>query len=261
MRNGRIGAFQRVLNERYASWEVNHRIAVDGEYGQETRDATREIMFGLGIAQSELEHGVTPALRIKIRDPARRSRAELKRAAGRDDWRRRLRRRYEGHGPAAAIAYARKRVGMTELAGQPNRGPIIDKWNRLCGVPPGPKAYWCGTACNAFLMAAGFPVQQWLRYCPWIEQRARSNQEGWTWHTTPRPGDLVLYGRGEAKHVGLVERTNGSHIITLEGNTSSGSGGSQDNGGGLFRRTRNPHDPSLPVRGYARPPYQRKSSS
>ncbi len=261
MSGGRIAAFQRVLNARYASWDVNHRIAVDGEYGQATRDATREIMFGLGIAQSELEHGVSPALRIKIREPARRSRAELKRSAGRADWRRRLRRRYEGHGPEAAIAYARKRVGMIESPPGSNRGPIIDKWNRLCNVPPGPKAYWCGTACNAFLMAAGFPVQQWLRYCPWIEQRARSGQEGWSWHSKPRPGDLVLFGRGEAQHVGLVERASGGKLITLEGNTSPGSGGSQNNGGGLFQRTRNPHDPQFPVRGYARPPYKRGSSS
>jgi hypothetical protein len=57
--------------------------------------------------------------------------------------------------------------------------------------------------------------------------------------------------------VGLVERLAGGTLITYEGNTSSGTGGSQSNGGGLFRRERNPHDASFPVRGYARPPYQR----
>src|SRR3954453_16625572 len=106
MLSGRIASFQRLLNHRYEQWEVDRRIDVDGEYGGETRDATREIMFGLGIAQNELDHGVTPALRIKLRDPARRSRAETQRADSRADWRRRLRRRYEGHGPAAALAYA-----------------------------------------------------------------------------------------------------------------------------------------------------------
>jgi hypothetical protein len=260
MRSGRIASFQRLLNHRYERWDVDRRIDVDGEYGGETRDATREIMFGLGIAQTELDRGVTPALRTKLRDPARRSRAELTRADGRKDWRRRLRRRYEGHGPEAAIAYARKHVGMGESPPGTNRGPLIDKWNRLCGVPPGPSAFWCGTACNAFLMAAGFPVQQWLRYCPWTEQRARAGQEGWSWHSTPRVGDLVLFGRGEAKHVGLVAGVSGGLIVTYEGNTSPGGGGSQNNGGGLYRRQRNPADSAFPVRGYARPPYKRGSS-
>lgn len=260
MRSGRIASFQRLLNHRYEQWEVDHRLQVDGDYGQATRDATREIMFGLGIAQKELDHGVTPALRMKIRDPKRRSKAEIARAAKRRNWRKRLRERYQGRGPAAAIAYARKHVGMTESPPGSNRGPTIDKWNRLCGVPPGPAAFWCGTTCNAFLMAAGFPVQEWLRYCPWIEQRAKAGEGGWSWHTTPKPGDLVLYGAGIAKHVGLVERSRNGVLITYEGNTSSGNGGSQDNGGGLFRRERNPRDPRCPVRGYARPPYKRGKS-
>lgn len=260
MQSGRIASFQRLLNHRYQQWEVDRRLRVDGVYGGKTRDATREIMFGLGIAQTELDHGVTPALRIKLRDPARRSRAEVRRANSRADWRRRLRRRYDGHGPAAAIAYARKHVGMIENPPGSNRGPTIDKWNKLCGVPPGPNAFWCGTACNAFLMAAGFPLQSWLRYCPWIEQRAKSGAEGWSWHSTPRPGDLVLYGAGEAKHVGLVERASGGVIHTYEGNTSAGAGGSQNNGGGLFRRTRSPRDPGFPIRGYARPPYKQEGT-
>src|SRR3954447_2954825 len=178
MRSGRIASFQRLLNHRYEQWDVDRRIDVDGEYGGETRDAVREVMFGLGIAQNELGKGVTPAPRIKIRDPARRSRAEIKRGDGRADWRRRLRRRYEGHGPAAAIAYARKHVGVIESPPRSNRGPLIHRWNELCGVPRGPKAFWCGTPCNAFLMAAGFSVQSWLRYCPWIESRAKAGEGG-----------------------------------------------------------------------------------
>jgi hypothetical protein len=257
MRSGRIAGLQRVVNGCYHDWEVNHRIDVDGVYGEATREAVREIMFGLGIAQTEAAHGITPALRVKLRNPQRRSRAEIKRAATRADWRRRLRRRYDGHGPAAAIAFARKHVGMTETPPGSNRGPVIDKWNRLCGVPPGPSAYWCGTACNAFLMAAGFPAQPWLKYCPDTERMARNRTGGWSWHSEPKPGDLVLYGAREAEHVGLVERVSNGLLLTYEGNTSSGSAGSQSNGGGCFHRMRNPRDPSFPVRGYARPPYDR----
>ena len=55
-------------------------------------------------------------------------------------------------------------------------------------------------------------------------------------------GDLVCFdwdGDGVADHVGFVERNYGSYYQTIEGNTSSGASGSQSNGGGVYRRTRN----------------------
>nr|WP_314638639.1 CHAP domain-containing protein [uncultured Olsenella sp.] len=55
-----------------------------------------------------------------------------------------------------------------------------------------------------------------------------------------RPGDIVLFDwdGGLVDHVGLVESNMGGHLQTIEGNTSSGSGGSQGNGGVVARRTR-----------------------
>ena len=58
-----------------------------------------------------------------------------------------------------------------------------------------------------------------------------------------KPGDIILFdwnpsaGDG-ADHVGIVEKNCGSYVQTIEGNTSSGSSGSQSNGGGVYRRTR-----------------------
>ena len=58
-----------------------------------------------------------------------------------------------------------------------------------------------------------------------------------------KPGDVILFdwnpsaGDG-ADHVGIVEKNCGSYVQTIEGNTSSGSSGSQSNGGGVWRRTR-----------------------
>ena len=55
-------------------------------------------------------------------------------------------------------------------------------------------------------------------------------------------GDVVLFdwdNSGDCDHVGIVEINRGSYIQTIEGNTSSGSYGSQGNGGGVYRRTRN----------------------
>jgi len=71
------------------------------------------------------------------------------------------------------------------------------------------------------------------------------------WHSKPRPGDLALFTHGGvAGHVGLVESVDGRTIVTMEGNTSPN--GTTNNGYGVFRRRR-----PLPVRGFARPPYDR----
>lgn len=71
-----------------------------------------------------------------------------------------------------------------------------------------------------------------------------------------RPGDIVLFDwdpeRGDGPdHVGFVELNRGSHIQTIEGNTSPGNGGSQGNGGGVHRRTRS----WAVVSHIVRPPY------
>lgn len=56
-----------------------------------------------------------------------------------------------------------------------------------------------------------------------------------------QPGDLVCFdwnGDGVADHVGFVELNRGTYYQTIEGNTSPGTAGSQSNGGGVYRRTR-----------------------
>ena len=52
-----------------------------------------------------------------------------------------------------------------------------------------------------------------------------------------QPGDIVFFdfgGDGVIDHVGIVERWDGSELVTIEGNTSAAS---QDNGGAVMRRT------------------------
>lgn len=58
-----------------------------------------------------------------------------------------------------------------------------------------------------------------------------------------QPGDIVIFDwpgsrDGANDHVGFVELNKGNYIQTIEGNTSSGASGSQGNGGGVWRRTR-----------------------
>lgn len=107
---------------------------------------------------------------------------------------------------------------------------------------PGSSWAWCaGFACWAYkaqgcdwrgLIAAPY-------YCPSIEGWARAR--GW-WKTSgPLPGDLTLYsfGGSESVHVGIHEKVRSDGLYqAIEGNTSSGNSGSQDDGGGVYRRAR-----------------------
>lgn len=56
-----------------------------------------------------------------------------------------------------------------------------------------------------------------------------------------QPGDIVLLnfnGRGTADHCGIVERKGGVCLYTIEGNTTPGLEGSQDNGGSVAQKMR-----------------------
>jgi hypothetical protein len=245
-----VELLQRDVNAQFKRWGVNHSVKLDAAYGPHTRDALLTILYGLGVAKSILDHGATPAIRRKVRkrwlNPAERVRYRA-----RKDWRARLVKRYKGHGPELALAWAKSMVGVTESPPGSNRGRLIDTWERLCQVLGAP---WCGCFTNRALMAAGFPAQPWLRYCPWVEQRAKAGEGGWSWHPPgeARAGDIALYGADIAHHQGLVKAVQD----TYEGNTSNGPGGNQSNGGIVAHRTdRDWKDPSFPCRGVARPPY------
>lgn len=111
---------------------------------------------------------------------------------------------------------------------------------------------WCGVwACTAALHA-GVRIPQPSRWAGVanIEDDARRGVNGfriWTGSTAHvLRGDLaVLFGRGV--HVETVLEVHPGYIVTIGGNTSSGTSGSQSNGGGAFRRVR----PLSSVHGFA----------
>lgn len=77
------------------------------------------------------------------------------------------------------------------------------------------------------------------------------------WSATPVPGALVFYDwpgdrLDRIQHVGIVESVTASTITTIEGNTSNSNAGSQDDGDGVWRRTR-PRDGAIV--GYGLPTY------
>lgn len=90
-------------------------------------------------------------------------------------------------------------------------------------------------------------------YTPTFAQWFKSRGQ---WGTAPRPGAVVFFdfpndGVDRISHVGLVEAVNrDGSIVTIEGNTPAGTGGSQRDGGGVWRRTR-----KAGVVGYGYPAY------
>lgn len=139
-----------------------------------------------------------------------------------------------------AVAYLMSVVGRTE---HNNRASWLDAWARkyvgswMLGQP------WCGLACIVAYSQAGKSLPKDTVSTVAILNRARAGN--FYQAVSPgnaRPGDLVVFnfpGGAPAEHVGLARGPAKNGVIpTVEGNTSPGSGGSQDNGGGIYARTR-----------------------
>jgi len=79
-------------------------------------------------------------------------------------------------------------------------------------------------------------------------------KHGWKIVKSPRLMDVVFFHfQGEhagANHTGFVVSADAGGVHTIEGNTSAGDGGSQVNGGGVYRRYR----PYSVIIGYGRYP-------
>ncbi|MEJ7787497.1 MAG: hypothetical protein WKF96_22055 [Solirubrobacteraceae bacterium] len=149
-----------------------------------------------------------------------------------------------------AVAWAAARVGTTERPAGSNRGPSIDVWQRAFGFLG---VAWCGLFAGCALRAAGVKgITSRIASVALIEDDARAGRAPFSAWTSSGSGvlrgDLVVIG-GSGTHVELVvERHGDGACTTLGGNTSSGPGGSQSNGGGVFRRVRSPRE----ITGYAR---------
>ena len=118
-------------------------------------------------------------------------------------------------------------IGYTESPPNSNKTKY-GEWYGMNGQP------WCMMAVQYWFDQAGSPLPYKTASCSALERWYRSNKPG-SVYTTPAPGDVVIYNFG---HTGIVESVSGSKITAIEGNTSAGSSGSQNNGGGVYRRTR-----------------------
>lgn len=84
--------------------------------------------------------------------------------------------------------------------------------------------------------AAGLPGA----YCPTMLGAGKATGKAVA-TVNAQPGDIVCFDftkSGITGHVGIVEKNTGTYLVTIEGNTSSGTAGSQANGGVVARRSR-----------------------
>lgn len=121
---------------------------------------------------------------------------------------------------AAALRFARNRIGVSETTGA-NRGPLIDRWQQSFGMSG---EAWCGIFVGKALQRAGVRVDPRIASTAAIYDMAKAGTGGFRGLVSARevrPGDVVVWDPGPNGHTGIVERVLGNgQIVTIEGNTS-----------------------------------------
>ncbi len=237
MKGPDVEALQRAIGNRLVA-RNRKRIAVDGEYGQATRDALRSTLWHLGMPADELDSGGTLKAQYAVRDPeGHRPNDWLEIARDRKAWLA----EQKDSGREGFVRDLRKYVGKVEEPKDSNRGAWLDPLHRAAGFNPAGRNPYCAIGLIALLRRADVDeIGSGWAYTPNWMRDIREGDLGWK-KVSPgsrQPGDIFFIkipgvSRDMCDHVGAVE----SKTNTIEFNTSSGRSGSQNNGGGVWRRT------------------------
>jgi len=252
---GRIMDFQEAVNKQAKHRVLDLKIMVDGDPGNQTFRAATIIGKAMGVGRNNmkaLKRGVvTESLRSLIQNERNRTKKEVKRSNRRKRWLKNERKRLKG-GPNKAVQFLMSYAGKTEEPYGSNLGAWgLTAWQTALGSYLVGLA-WCGTAVGTALMRAGVKgIDGSVASVASIEDHARAasastssgmgeNHGGFVAWLAPGAGKrgdaVILFGRGV--HVGIIRWRTPLGYFTIEGNTSSGSSGSQSNGGGVFPRFR-----------------------
>jgi hypothetical protein len=142
-------------------------------------------------------------------------------------------------------------AGLIERPAGSNIQPVLSQLGKNNGVPSYQMGFpWCAySAMLAALMADSDAAVAGLKhgefnalYVPEIDALARAGKFGMKtvgWKDA-LPGDFVIFNwdGGVPDHIGMLVNNEVAYAVTVEGNTSSGNGGSQSNGGGVYIRHR-----------------------
>ena len=148
---------------------------------------------------------------------------------------------------ADVLATARSQIGTVEQPAGSNRTPYGAAYG-------GDGDAWCAKfVWWVFRQSLASGLIPKASYTPTFAQWFRDHGQ---WGSAPRPGAVVFFDFPNDRvfrisHVGLVEAVNGDgSITTIEGNTTSGRGGLQRDGDGVWRRVRR-----VGIVGYGYPHY------
>lgn len=127
------------------------------------------------------------------------------------------------------IEFAKTFIGIKEYPANSNRTQFGEAYG-FNGVP------WCCIFQWYLFNKKGMVVQFYggkkTASCTTLMNWAKSKYKFYT--TGYQPGDLVFYNfdnKLDADHIGLITEVHNGYIMAIEGNTSPGKRGSQDNGG------------------------------
>lgn len=129
-------------------------------------------------------------------------------------------------------------VGVVEHPAGSNRGEQVEAFQHVTTVP-GTGWPWCQAFARWVWDQAG--VQRGGYRGAYVPDALRWARAAGRYSREPVVGAWVFLdftGDGVPDHVGVVVRVVDVGVETIEGNTSPDSGGSQANGGGVFRRVR-----------------------
>ena len=125
------------------------------------------------------------------------------------------------------LTIAAGELGTTESPAGSNRTKY-GKWMGLDGQS------WCMSFVQWCFAQAGTPLPYRTGSCGALLDWYKKHRPECL-VTDPLAGDIIIYNFG---HTGIVESAARTTVTAIEGNTSAGDKGSQDNGGGVYRRQR-----------------------
>ena len=157
---------------------------------------------------------------------------------------------FDGLSLADRIVFvAESQLGVTEHPPNSNWGPEVKQYLAAAGITTRSiYNYWCAAFDTWCVIHAGYTGKlpgnpasctEWMN---WAKPRHL-----WVKPQDVKPGDLLQFNLdtdSALEHTGIcVAVVRDSHgkitaVIAIEGNTSSDDNGSQDNGGGVYKKTR-----------------------
>ena len=150
------------------------------------------------------------------------------------------------------IKVAEKEIGYTEKKNNDTKYGIAYGMNNVywCMI----FVWWCFNQLDKSLFYDGKKCASCSQLMNWAKSKGQ-------WVTKDyQPGDILIFDfpntSVKTDHTGICVAANKSKVTSIEGNTSSGTSGSQSNGDGVFKKSR----PISVVLGAYRPKYEKEYS-